>query len=111
MRPRYQPAELEIILDASRIARASIDSYSVRVAVGWRVPEATPPILATLDNLPAFMELVTLRCDDDEVELVPASWRRLHFGVERPSLFEMAWRTFGSLVLFRGCPSDRQYEI
>ena len=67
MRARYQPAELEIILDESRIARASIDSYSVRVAVGWRVPEATPPILATLENLPASMELVTLRRDDGEM--------------------------------------------
>ena len=73
MRPRYEPAELEIILDESSIARASIDSYSVRVAVGWRVPEATPPILATLDNLPASMELVTLRRDDGEIELVLAS--------------------------------------
>jgi hypothetical protein len=74
------------------------------------VPEATPPILATLDNLPASMELVTLRRDDGKIELVPASWPRLHFGVEGPSLFEMAWRTSGGLVLFRGCPSNRQYE-
>jgi hypothetical protein len=64
MRARYQPAELEIILDESRIARASIDSYSVRVAVGWRVPEATPPILATLDNLPASrFALVLKECE------------------------------------------------
>jgi hypothetical protein len=64
MRARYQPAELEIILDESRIARAIIDSYSVRVAVGWRVPEATPPILATLGNLPASrFALVLKECE------------------------------------------------
>jgi hypothetical protein len=61
MQDMDRPARLEIVLDEPRIARASIDSYSVRVEVSWRVPEAAPPIVAALDDLPEPMDLIVLR--------------------------------------------------
>jgi hypothetical protein len=87
-----QPARLEIDLDEPRIARGSVDSNSVRVTVRWRAPEATPPIIAALDDLPPPVDLVVLKRSDGDVELVPRSWQRLHIG-RGPSLYEMARRT------------------
>jgi hypothetical protein len=65
------------------------------VTVRWRAPETTPPIIAALKDLPEPLDLVVLRRDDGEVELVPRSWQRLRIGREGPSLYEMARHTPG----------------
>lgn len=96
MQDQSRPAQLEIVLDETRIARGSVDSYSVQVTVRWRVPELTPPIIAALEDLPAPTDLIVLRRDDGEVELVPRSWQRIRFG-DGPTLYEMARRTPGGL--------------
>lgn len=99
MQDQSQPAHLEIALDEPRIARGSVDSYSVRVTVRWRAPETTPPIIATLNDLPEPVDLVKVVRTNGEVELVPRSWRGIRFGREGSTLFEMARRTPGGLGL------------
>jgi hypothetical protein len=96
MQDRDRPAQLEIALDESRIARGSVDSYSVRVRVRWRVPESTQPVVTLLDDLPEPVDVVSLRRDDGEIELVPKSWQGSRFG-NGPTLYEMARRTPGGL--------------
>jgi hypothetical protein len=93
-----QPAHLTIELDEPRIARGSVDDQSVQVSVRWRQPETTPPVVATLDELPVPVDLIVLRRNDGEAELIPKSWQGIRFGEGR-TLFEMARGAPGGLGL------------